>query len=84
MEISNFEIRISRNSNFDNQSQAVLATLFGPLLAYIASIYLMQVRKRISFARFYTKNASFYQDMLGTNIGKALKKEMRFLFTAGA
>ena len=27
---------------------------------------------------FYTKNASFYQDRLGTNIGKALKKRVAF------
>jgi len=38
----------------------------------------MQVRKRLSFAMpFYTKTASFYQDRLGTNIGKALKKWSR-------
>jgi hypothetical protein len=30
---------------------------------------------------FYTRNASFYQDRLGTNIGKALK--MRDAFVAG-
>ena len=36
---------------------------------------LPQVRKRVSFAMpFYTKNASFCQDRLGTNIGKTLKK----------
>ena len=35
-----------------------------------------QVRNRISFAPFYTKNAaSFYQDRLGTNIGKAALKK---------
>jgi alpha-L-fucosidase len=28
---------------------------------------------------FYTENASFYQDRLGTNIGKALKKRDAFL-----
>ena len=27
----------------------------------------------------YTKNASFYQDRLGTNIGKVEKRELRFL-----
>ena len=31
------------------------------------------------FAPFIYKNASFYQDRLGTNIGKALKKEWRVL-----
>jgi hypothetical protein len=43
-----------------------------------------EVRKRISFAMpFYTKNRSFYQDRLGTNIGKApQKREMRFLTQA--
>ena len=41
-----------------------------------------EVRKRISFAMpFYTKSRSFYQDRLGTNIGKAPKKrEMRFSY----
>ena len=28
------------------------------------------------FAPFYTKNASFHQDRLGTNIGKPLKKRV--------
>jgi hypothetical protein len=38
---------------------------------------LQQVWKTPFFAvPFYTKNASFYQDRLGTNIGKALKKEI--------
>ena len=33
------------------------------------------VRTRVSFCTaFYTKNVSFYQDRLGTYIGKALKK----------
>ena len=32
-------------------------------------------KKRTSFAPFYSTDASFYQDRLGTNIGKALKKE---------
>jgi hypothetical protein len=35
-------------------------------------------KKRISVAPFYAKNASFYQDRLGTNTGKT-QKEMRFL-----
>jgi hypothetical protein len=38
-----------------------------------------EVRKRISFAPLYTKNASFYQDRLGTNIGKT-QKETRFVY----
>ena len=37
-----------------------------------------QVRKRICCAIF-PKNASLYQDRLGTNIGKALKKEKIFI-----
>jgi hypothetical protein len=32
-------------------------------------------KKTHLFAPFYTQNASFYHDRLGTNIGKALKKE---------
>jgi hypothetical protein len=41
---------------------------------------LLLVRKRV----FFAPNRSFYQDRLGTNIGKALKTETRFLvdFTA--
>jgi hypothetical protein len=37
-----------------------------------------QVRKTPLFAPFTLKKRSFYQDRLGTNIGKALKKEWRF------
>ena len=36
----------------------------------------IKVRKRISFAPFDTKNASFYQDRLGTNIGESTQKKM--------
>jgi hypothetical protein len=35
------------------------------------------IQKRISFAPFYTKNVSFYQDRLGTSIEKT-QKETRF------
>ena len=44
----------------------------------------VKTRNHMSFAMpFQTKNASFYQDRLGTNMGKALKKElMRFLAAA--
>jgi hypothetical protein len=39
-------------------------------------IFTQQVRKRTSFcAVFYTLNASFYQDRLGTNIGKTQKRD---------
>jgi hypothetical protein len=37
-----------------------------------------EVRKRSFLAIFYIKR-SFYQDRLGTNIGKVLKKETVFL-----
>jgi hypothetical protein len=40
-----------------------------------------QVRKRVFCAPFYTKNVSFYQGRLGTNIGKT-QKEMRFLIVS--
>ena len=40
----------------------------------------LTVKKRAIFAPFIYKHASFYQDRLGTNIGKSLKKEwLRFL-----
>jgi microcystin degradation protein MlrC len=35
----------------------------------------IEVRKRYFCEPFYTENASFYQDRLGTNIGKPLKHE---------
>jgi hypothetical protein len=41
---------------------------------------LLVVKKTRYFCAIYIYNASFYQDRLGTNIGKPLKKrEMRFL-----
>ena len=40
------------------------------------------VKKR-RFCAIYISNASFYQDRLGTNIGKALKIEWRFLTWVG-
>ena len=46
------------------------------VLARHTILFMGQVRNRISFAPFYTKNAaSFYQDRLGTNIGKAALKK---------
>ena len=36
-------------------------------------------KKTPSFAPFYTKNGSFYQDRLGTNISKLLKKRCVFM-----
>jgi hypothetical protein len=41
-------------------------------------LYSGRVRKHRPFAPFGYQNASFYQDRLGTNIGKALKKEWCF------
>jgi len=35
--------------------------------------------KRAFLELFYAKSDHFYQDRLGTNIGKALKQEMRFV-----
>ena len=43
----------------------------------------MQVRKRLFCAAIYTKNASFYQDRLGTNIGKVEKKSGVFPYDVG-
>jgi hypothetical protein len=43
----------------------------------IVPMMVRQMQKEISFAMpFCTKMPSFYQDRLGTNIGKALKKEV--------
>ena len=41
----------------------------------------LEVRKRVSFAQFYTKNASFYQDRLGTNTGRTRKESGFFLYS---
>eukprot|EP01046_Picozoa_sp_COSAG06_P031999 COSAG06_NODE_3164_length_5749_cov_16.498407_6_plen_64_part_00 len=41
-----------------------------------------KAKVRAIFAPFYTKNASFYQDRLGTNIGKTHTQSGVFLRSA--
>jgi hypothetical protein len=48
------------------------------VLAQYAELF-PEVKKRRFCDAIFIQNALFYQDRLGTNIGKALKKECRFL-----
>jgi|EP01046_Picozoa_sp_COSAG06_P040173 hypothetical protein len=53
--------------------------------SFIAPLAKVIKKENASFAMpFYTKNASFCQDRLGTIIGKALKQETRFLTDIGS
>eukprot|EP01046_Picozoa_sp_COSAG06_P023425 COSAG06_NODE_1859_length_8205_cov_15.172095_6_plen_96_part_00 len=75
------EIR-ARYPNHDPELNAVIG---GKYLVHDGRAGLLNltkviIRKRISFCAIYTYKRSFYQDRLGTNIGKALKKRDAFSY----
>ena len=79
---------VCRQAWMGGQYSLIHYTSFKPLPDYWASVLHKQLtgtavldvtgslvrKKSASFAPFHATNVSFYQDRLGTNIGKALKK----------
>ena len=69
----------------DPAAGAVFTSTLRPVVCEMKAVggNVNEVRKRIFLRHSFSKTASFYEDRLRTNIGKALKRETRFLMAGG-
>ena len=69
----------------DPAAGAVFTSTLRPVVCEMKAVggNVNEVRKRVFLRHSFSKTASFYEDRLRTNIGKALKRETRFLMAGG-